>query len=259
MLLPLACAAPLALSGCAAIGDGPRTAPPAGGSAVSVVYACEWNIEGGDVLLGETISVSRGPDGPCDGLELGTTQLFELRSNHADDPVKATAEVDVAQDGSFTFEIRVPENLRLNTAVLQAVPADPGCDDPAVLDCPPPSVYFTVRHARAALREVTLAATGLDAPRLTAGSVGAEHSYRPGPADGQVTLVISGNGCETLPRWYVATAPSDSLEIVSETQDVECTDVATRWTSIIELPAEYADFESVKVDNIPAELLPDAE
>ncbi len=255
-LISLACAV-LALAGCASARP-PQSSPPPSQESTSPAWAheCVWNPLGGEAVLGQLITVSRGPEGPCEGLELGSTQQFELRSIHGDDTAKATAEVAVAQDGSFSFEIRVPPDLRIGQAEVQAVPRDPACDHPDYIDCPPATLYFTVRHAPSALRGVTLVSTGLEAPRLPEEQLGDHSYYFPGPADDQVTLVIIGNGCETLPRSYVTTAPSESLEIVS---GVDCDgghDVATPWTSIIEVPEEYADFESVKVDNVPAELLP---
>ena len=248
----VACAAVLTVSGCASAGAGPASQPPG----AVVTYECTWHSEGGEVLLGETISVSRGPEGACEGLELGASQVFELRSNYADDDVTAIEEVDVGEDGSFAFEIRVPDGLRIGRAVLQAVPNEPGCDDPQVLDCPPPAVNFTVRHPASALRDVGILTAGLEAPALPEESIGSRSFYLPGPREGEVTLVIIGSGCETLPRSYVATAASDSLEIVSEVRGDTCNDMATPWTTVIQVPEEYAGFTSVKVDNVPAVELP---
>ena len=249
----------LALAGCSSA-DPPPSGPPPSVEPTGPFWAheCVWNPVEGDALLGEVITVSRGPEGPCEGLELGSTQRFELSSGYADDQVTATADVAVAEDGSFSFDIRVPADLRIGSAEVRAVPQDPACDDPEYIDCPPAYLRLTVGHAPDALRDVTIVSTGVDAPRLPEESRGSKNYYRPGPADDQVTVVIigSGPGCEETPRFYVATAPPDSLEIVSERANGGCNDVATPWTSIIEVPDGFAAYQSLKIDNVPAELLP---
>ena len=257
----MACAA-LVLAGCASVdpwSDPPQTDPPRSAEPASPAWAheCVWNPVEGEAYLGEVITVSRGPEGPCEGLELGTTQRFELRSVYVDDEAKAIADVSVAEDGSFSFDIRVPADLRIGSAEVRVVPKDPACDDPDYIDCPPAFLRLTVGHAPPALEDVTLVSAHIDAPRLPEESLGGKNYYRPGPADDQVTLVIigSGPGCEETPRSYVATAPPDSLEIVSERAPGGCNDMATPWTSIIEVPEEYAGYQSVKIDNVPAELL----
>jgi hypothetical protein len=253
-LIGLACATALMVSACTAASPPDAGAP----SRATVEYECVLQSDGGEVVLGETISVTRGPDGECEGLDLGSTQSFELRSSYAADEVKATVEVAVSEDGAFSFEVQVPDELRLARAVLQALPADPGCDDPSVLDCPAPTVSFDVVHPASALRNAVVVSKALATPALPAEPLESHvHGfYQLGPADDELTLVIPGSGCETLPRFYVATAPSNSLEFVTEEVGDICTDMAVQWTTVVHVPEEYAGFNSVKIDNVPAELLP---
>ncbi|WP_108251256.1 hypothetical protein [Planctomonas deserti] len=183
-------------------------------------------------------------------------QTFELRSAHVADVVKAVADVAVAEDGSFSFEVQVPLELRLGRAIVQAIPDTGSCLDPEALDCPAPTVNLDVRHPASALRDVNVLSTGLATPPLPAHALEdwSDPYYLPGPADGQLTLVLPGSGCETRPNSFVVTAPSKRLEIVSEVQGDACPEIAMRWTSIIEVPDEYAAFDSVTVDNLPAKL-----
>jgi hypothetical protein len=127
------------------------------------------------------------------------------------------------------------------TVICAAVLALAGCaavDDPA-----------------STLRDVEVVSTDLATPPLPAHALEewSKPYYLLGPTDGQLTLVLPGSGCETRPRSFVVGAPSNELEIVSEVQGDACDAIGMRWTSIIEVPNDYAAFESVIVDNVPAE------
>jgi hypothetical protein len=251
-------AATVGLTGCGTaegVGSDPPASEPSDGPYWS--HGCVWDSVPGQALLDEVVTVSRGPEGPCEGLELGSTQWFELTSGHADDAAKARAKVVVAEDGSFSFQLRVPSDLRLGSAFVRAVPNDPACDDADNIDCPPAGLRITVGHSPAELTDVTLVSSRLEAPPLPTGSLGVTDYYLPGPEAGQVTLVIigGGRGCEAVPGWYVTTAAPGSLEIVADRADGGCDSVATPYTSVIEVPEEYAAFESVKIDNVPAVML----
>ncbi len=112
-----------------------------------------------------------------------------------------------------------------------------------------------VDHPASTLRDVKVVSTGLATPPLPAHALEdwSKPYYLRGPADGQLTLVLPGSGCETRPRSFVVGAPSNKLEIVSEVQGDACDAIGMRWTSIIEVPDDYVAFESVEVDNVPAE------
>ena len=206
-----------------------------------------------EVFVGEIVQVTRGPDGPCDGLGVGRKQFFTFRSSNVYSSVGASAYVEIADDGSLSFELLVPADMRLGTATLEAVPRVNPCDDDAMLDCPPPSATVTVSHRPSALRTVNLVSSGLEPPPLPE-RLGDRAYVLRGPAPDEVTVVLRGHRCETVPAAFVTTVLRDSLELVSGRRTGgACEEVATPWTSIIEVPAAYAGFRSVKVDNVPAE------
>ena len=237
----------LALAGCSPAPDSPR---------VPIAIACGPATEGGEVFVGERVRVARGADGPCDGLAVGGTQMFSFRSSQPDSIVGVSALADIADDGSLSFELEIPADMRLGDAVLEAVPRVNPCDDDTMLDCPPPKANVTVRHRPSALRLVDLRSAGLAAPELPAPRGESSFVLR-GPARDQLTVVLIGHRCETVPIAFVATAPRHSLELVSGRRTAgACYDGDTPWTSVIEVPARYAAFRSVKVDNVPAEFLP---
>ncbi|MCM6762283.1 hypothetical protein NB037_07610 [Rathayibacter sp. ZW T2_19] len=241
-----------AVTGCSTAGS---TGSGAGRTAVTVEYTCVLQSEIGEIELGGVLSVHRGPDGPCDGLETGTTQRFELRSIMEADPVRASVDVDVAVDGSLAFDVQVPTDLRLGRALLQAVSLERECRDPAVLDCPAPTVRFVVTDS--SVQDLRLAsAPSPTAPDqvATLDAIGAH--YRPGPLADQITVVLPGPTCETVPASFVTDAPAGSLEMVSAIRGDACGESMNWWTSVVDVPDGYADYDSVKVDNVPAALLP---
>ncbi|MBO0983780.1 hypothetical protein [Rathayibacter sp. SD072] len=241
-----------AVPGCSAAGS---TDSGAGRTAVTVEYACVLQSEIGEIELGGVLSVHRGPDGPCDGLETGTMQRFELRSIVEADPVRASVDVDVASDGSLAFDVQVPEELRLGRALLQAVSPERECRDPAVLDCPAPTVRFVITDS--SVQDLRLdSAPSLTSPGPVGATDSSRASYRPGPLPDQITVVLPGPTCETVPASFVTDAPADSLEMVSAIRGDVCGESLNWWMSVVDVPDGYADYDSVKVDNVPAVLLP---
>jgi hypothetical protein len=228
--------------------------PPEERERATIAIVCGSTPAVTEVFVGETVQVTRGPDGPCDGLGVGRKQFFTFRSSNVYSSVGATAYVEIADDGSVSFELVVPADMRLGTAKLEAVPRVNPCDDDAMLDCPPPSATVTVSHRPSALRTVSPVSSGLE-PSPLPERLGDRAYVLRGPAPDEVTVVLRDSRCETIPTAFVSTAPRDSLELVSGPRTGgKCQGVPSPWTSIIEVPAAYAGFTSVKVDNVPAEL-----
>ena len=141
--------------------------------------------------------------------------------------------------------------MMIGAALLAWVPTDEACDQAGVLDCPPPHVGFRVGFPPGSLRELTVLSTveaDMPLPR------GAYPAYAlPGPTNGQLTIVIWGSGCPRIPRYYVATAAPESLELVSGvepgTEDMACTEQSQPWASVIDIPDGF-EFTTIKVDNV---------
>ena len=256
-LLALACAAALLVTGCAFPGTGGSEPPNADQrSGRTVAYSCVWGgSDGGKVFLGETISVSRGPEGPCEGLELGSTQTFLFHSGYLEYQVSTEVEVDVAEDGSFAFEVPVPATAAIGSAYIEPVPADPECDVEGALDCPPPRVYLEVGHPPSSLGNVTIVSTEQVTAGVPSGVDGDPGYALRGPTEDRLTVVIFGPGCPAVPKHFVATAARDSLELVSHVEAEACNEPRIPWSSVIEVPDGYDDFTTAKVDNVPVRLM----
>lgn len=240
-------ASALALVGCAPVTPGTTSTPADPGGTAK----CDFVVSPSEVILGGTMLISRQPAPECLGLAPGSLQTFELRS--AGQTTIRVAEVQVAADGSFAVEAHVPTDTPTGGALLTAVPPVVHyCSD---LDCPLSLVNVFVRHAKADTTPLTLVGHDLETPPLPPG---ADAYALPGPEPGQLTLVIIGNGCLTVPDSYVHTAGPTSLEIVSKVSAPHgdgCTENRKPWTSVIAVPDAYAGFTTVKVDNVEAELL----
>jgi len=189
----------------------------------------------------------------------GSVQSFELQSITVGGAIERSAEFEVAADGSFTAEVTVPTDIRIGRATLIAVPpVRHYCSDDTADDCILPRILLTVGHAADDLTPVTIVRSEVDTPPLP--DHGALDPFAfPGPAQGQLTLVIYGSSCPTLPDAYVNNAPAKSLEIVTKVHIPAnaggCAELAKPWTTVIEIPDEYGDFDTVKVDNVEATIV----
>jgi hypothetical protein len=221
-----------------------------------IVIGCAAEAPPSDVFVGEAVEVTRGPDGLCDGLAVGRTQTFTFRSTDRTSTVGSSIFAEIGENGSFSFELEVPADMRLGRAVLEAVPRVTACDDDNALECPPPSAHVIVRHRPTALRPVALVSSRLPTPALPSG--GGVHAYvLRMPLHDELTVVLAGKRCETIPTAFVATAPRGSLELVSGPRPSgSCLQNGRFWTSVIEVPKSHAAFTSVKIDNIPVSVLP---
>ena len=189
----LAMAAAATLAGCVfSPPDDRQPAPP------TISIECGSTAGVAQAYVGETVHVMRGPDGPCDGLGVGRTQLFTLRSSPARSAVGAGTYVEIAENGSLSFYLLVPDDMPLGAAVLEAVPRVNPCDDDAMLDCPPPSATVTVSHRPSALRAVDVVSSSVAPPPLPE-TMGAYAYVQRGPAPDELTVVLAGNRCETIP------------------------------------------------------------
>lgn len=231
-------------------------------------FGCGIVVTPQQALIGEDVTISRPATEPgsiCTTLAPGTTQTLEIRSIVVDDSARQTATVVVEPDGSFEATMPLPAGIRLERAVVTAIPpAASDCSAAAAAagtadDCYFPRAQFTVAFAGDELSPVTLISTDAAQPALPS-SDQIQGSYaQPGPGPNQLTLVIYGSGCASRPTQFRHTAPTDSLEIVSEViipagQD-GCTEPSLPWTTVIEVPDAYRDYRSVRVDNLDTILI----
>ncbi|TFC06992.1 hypothetical protein E3O42_01010 [Cryobacterium adonitolivorans] len=171
----------------------------------------------------------------------------------------------VGTDGSFEATMPVPTDIRLERAVITAIPpAESDCTEAAMAADTPDACYFpraqfTVEFAEDDLSPVRMVSTDVAMPALPADD-GARDSYAlAGPGRNELTLVIFGSGCASRPTQYRHDAPTGSLEIVSEViipagQD-GCNEPSIPWTTVIEVPVEFRGYRSVSVDNLATILL----
>ena len=220
-----------------------------------IVIGCAEEAPPTEVFVGESVEVTRGPDGPCDGLAVGRTQTFTFRSVDRTSSVGSSVFAEIEENGSFSFQLEVPADMQLGRAVLEAVPRVNPCNDDASLDCPPPTAHVIVRYRPTALRAVTLVQSRLEVAPPAGGGIRAFASR--GPGANQVTIVLPATRCETVPTAFVAGSPRNSLELIAgPPPSGSCLDHGTFRTSILEVPRTHADYTTVKVDNVPLPLLP---
>jgi hypothetical protein len=264
-------AAVVLLTGCAGstgtgAGIGGRAGEPAAEpTAVATPedpFACGIGVSSTAPVLGDTLLIDRAPAPECLSLLPGSMHTLWLQ------PLIYTPEtlhsekvtVTVADDGSFTTSVTVPRIMPVGRAVLQIEPQDTGyCGSTGNLDCILPSVLLEVRFDERDLRPLTIVRADVETPALPdADGLPGPGSPPPyaarGPEEGQLTLVIWGSACATLPSSFVASAPADTLAILSETEDDVCAQPLVAWTTVIELPPERADPRVVTVDNVEAVL-----
>ncbi|MBX0300372.1 hypothetical protein K2F54_10335 [Cryobacterium sp. 1639] len=254
LTLQVACA--VLLAGCATPG---ASTDPFG---CGIVVTPERAVVGGDVTVSRPAAE---PSDICTTLDPGSTQTLEIRSSISDDPIRGTATAVVEDDGSFEVTMPVPTGIRLDRAVVTAIPpAESDCTEAAAAagtpdDCYFPRAQFTVGFADDDLAPVTIVSTDAAQPPHPPGD-GFPDSYAlAGPGRNELTLVIFGSGCASRPTRYLHDAPTGSLEIVSEVimpaGQNGCNEPLIPWTTVIEVPDEYRDYRSVKVDNLDAILL----
>ena len=264
-LVLLGCA--VVLAGCAARpSDLTASAPTAVAS--QDPFGCGIVVTPATAVVGEDVVVSRPPTAPgdiCTTLAPGTTQTLELRSAHVNDTARGTATVTVAADGSFQVSMPVPADLRLDSAVVTAIPpTESDCTAAADAagnpdECHFPRAQFTAVVDGAEFSPVRIVATDVAMPTLPA-SADMQDSYAmAGPGATEVTLVVFGSGCPSRPAAYRHDAPAGQLDLVTEVvvpagQD-GCTEPRIPWTTVIELPDGLSDYSTVTVDNIDTVLL----
>ena len=256
----VACA--VLLSGCAgmtATVSLPASADP---------FGCGIVVSPERALIGEDVTISRPATGPsevCTTLAPGTTQTLEIRSIVADDSARQSATVVVEPDGSFEVAMPVPTGIRLERALVTAIPpAESDCTAAAAAagtpdDCYFPRAQFTVAFAEDKLSSLRIVSTDAAQPALSPSDRTQESYAKAGPGPNELTLVIYGSGCASRPTQYRHDAPSGSLEIVSEVvvpagQD-GCNEPSIPWTTVIEVPDAYRDYRSVSVDNLGSTLI----
>ncbi|MFD3445256.1 hypothetical protein ACFDTO_11725 [Microbacteriaceae bacterium 4G12] len=226
-------------------------------------FACGIGVSATDLVLGETLLIRRAPAPECLSLLPGSMHTVWLK------PVGYPTEalfsrrvtITVADDGSFATSVTVPQAMPVGQATLRIEPQDTGyCPSTGNLDCILPVLSVEVRFDERDLRPVTIARTDVETPTLPDLDA---HFQRPGmpppyaargPEEGQLTLVIWGSACATYPGSFVASAPADTLAILSETESDTCAQPLVPWTTVIQLPPERADPRTVTVDNVEAVL-----
>jgi hypothetical protein len=238
------------------------------GNAGQDPFGCGIVVTPATAVVGEDIVVSRPPTEPgdiCTTLAPGTTQTLEVRSAHVSDPARGTTTVTVTADGSFDVSMPVPADLRLDTAVVTAIPpAESDCTAAAAAqgtpdDCYYPRAQFTAAIDPADFSPVRIVATDVAMPALPA-TADVQDSYAvAGPGRSELTLVVFGSGCASRPAAYRHDAPAGRLDIVTEVivpaGQNGCTEPRIPWTTVIELPDGRLDYTSVTVDNLDTVLL----
>lgn len=255
------------LGGCGA-GAGGGTAGSLVANATQDPFGCGIVVTPATAVVGADIVVARPPTEPgdiCTTLAPGTTQTLEVRSAHVSDAARGTTTVTVGADGSFEASIPVPTDLRLDGAVVTAIPpAESDCTAAAAAaenpdECYFPRAQFTAVFDPQQFSPVRIVATDVAMPELPPGD-GEQDSYASaGPGANEMTLVIFGSGCASRPASYRHDAPAGQLDIVSEVvvpagQD-GCTEPRIPWTTVIEVPDGFSDYSAVTVDNLDTVVL----
>jgi hypothetical protein len=230
-------------------------------------FGCGLVVTPAVATVGDEVVVSRAPTEPadiCTTLAPGTVQTLELRSVFWADAARQTTSVTVGADGSFEATMRVPADLRLDSAHVTAIPpAESDCTAAAAAagtpdDCHFPSAAFTAQFAPEDLAPVRVVATDVTMPELPVID-NADSFAVAGPGATELTLVIFGSGCASRPASYRTDAPDGRLVIVSEVilppGSDGCTAQLMPWTTVIEVPEKFRDYTRVTVDNLDTVLL----
>lgn len=244
-----------ALAGCAG------TAPAAIVDAPTDPLACGLVVSLNLVELGDELFISRAaaPAAQCPTLAPGSEQKFAVRSTTQGGAVGWSDPVVVAPDGSLEATITVPLDTRAGQVLVTAVPpAELDCSSAPDDSCILPRLHTVVGFDPSALSPVHITSTDTPTPTLpdsTLNDLVFDSYFLAGPETDELTVVVFGSGCETRPLNYVAPAPHGTLQLVSglvgdPLQD--CDAGSQPWTTVIEVPTGFEQFESVTVDNLAA-------
>ena len=276
MVLLLALAS-TGIAGCASVTGAPVAGTPGTGdpgtSAPRPItpidpFGCGLVVNPATAVIGAEVVISRAATEPgeCATLVPGSTQTLELRASVRGLEVEQSVTTVVGGDGAVEARMRMPTGIRLGRAVITAIPPaeldctgptiDPIADDACILPRASVTVVFDSRK----LAPVTIVSTDAQPPDLPLTDVPLVSFAIPGPGAGELTLVISGSGCETRPAAFLRTAPAHTLAITSAVivpTDQDCDALAMPWTTVIAVPDGFRDYDTVTVDNVAAVLLPE--
>jgi hypothetical protein len=238
------------------------------GNASQDPFGCGIVVTPATAVVGEDIVVSRPPTEPgdiCTTLAPGTTQTLEVRSAHVNDDAQGTTSVTVAADGSFDVSMPVPGDLRLDSAVVTAIPpAESDCTAAAAAQGTPDGCYFPRAQFTAAINPadfspVRIVSNDVAMPALPSTADVQDYYAVAGPGRHELTLVVFGSGCASRPAAYRHDAPAGQLDIVTEVVvpagQNGCNEPRIPWTTVIEIPDRYRGYTAVTIDNLDTVLL----
>ncbi|MCU1404118.1 MAG: hypothetical protein JWQ43_421 [Glaciihabitans sp.] len=257
-------------SGCASLGGNTVTTTPIPIATPADAFGCGIGISGSgpygtDVILGEPVRIVREAGPECLTMLPSTVQRIEFETRgFAGAVTTSSPEFTVAADGSFATEITVPATAAIGFAVLTLVPPNElDCRNREPVgqeECNFPSVYVTPTFPEADLKLINIVEANMPLPEIPDEPASPETGawVFAGPADGELTVTVGGDGCVTVPKRYLSTADPSTLVLVTGHEDdgiTSCNEPYVLWTSVITIPDGFEDFTSVTVDNSPAMLV----